>query len=330
MSIEILQSGLLATIQDLGRFGSQKYGVIVGGAMDPLAVRIGNILVGNEEGEAAIEITMYGTEILFKEDQLIAITGGQLDPHVDGEKLPMWRPVLIRKGQILHFKALRSGCRAYIAIAGGLEVPEVMGSKSTYLRAGIGGYEGRELRTGDILTFGYLTEHSKTLTKQLQEMPSHFTWSVNYSSFYTFKKKETIRILLGAEYERFTKDSQKKLISSPFKLTVNADRMGYQLEGTKLMLKKQFELLSEGVTYGTIQIPSNGQPIILMADCQTTGGYPKIGQVISADLPRLAQLQPGSEIRFQIVTIDEAEDILIEQEKDIHEVKIGIQFKVAG
>src|SRR5690625_4530052 len=154
MSVKVLKPGVLATIQDLGRFGSQKYGVIVGGAMDSLAVRIANILVGNEEDEATIEVTMFGTEIKFEEEHLIAITGANLDAKVDGEKIPIWQPVLIQKNQVLKFNAPILGARAYIAFSGGINVPKVMGSKSTYIQAQIGGYKGRALQTGDVLTIG--------------------------------------------------------------------------------------------------------------------------------------------------------------------------------
>lgn len=328
MSIEIVQPGFFATIQDLGRFGSQKYGVIVGGAMDSLSLRIANVLVGNEEGEAALEVTMFGTELKFDKDCLIAITGGNMDPVIDGEKAPMWQPVFIQKGQVLKLKSLVSGYRAYIAFAGGIKVPEVMGSKSTYIRAKIGGYEGRELQRGDIFACGDLTSSNRMIVEQAKAMNTPFSWSVHYASFYTFKRSQTIRILTGSEFDRFDSKSQKTLVSEPYKLSVNVDRMGYQLEGETLSLSEKFELLSEGVTYGTIQVPSNGQPIILMADRQTTGGYPKIGQVISADLPRLAQLQPGNKIQFEIVSIDKAERLLIQQEQDFHELKLGIQFKM--
>lgn len=327
MSIKILQSGFLATIQDLGRFGSQKYGVIVGGAMDSLAVRIANILVGNEEREATIEITMFGTELQFEKECLVAITGGDLNPTIDGEKAPMWRPILIHKGEVLKFTSPVSGCRAYIAFSGGLQVPEVMNSKSTYTQANIGGYKGRELRKNDTLYCGDISERAKTFIHQLKEKDHPFHWSANYASFYTFHHTETIRILEGSEFDRFDKHSQQSFLVEPYKITINANRMGYQLEGAKLDLNDEFDLLSEGVTYGTVQVPTNGQPIILMAERQTTGGYPKIGQVISVDLPRLAQMQPGNSIKFETVSIAEAEALLLQQERDIHEFKMGIHFK---
>ncbi len=326
MSVKVIKPGVLATIQDLGRFGSQKYGVIVGGAMDSLAVRIANILVGNEEGEATIEVTMYGTKLQFEDEHLIAVTGGYLEPKIDGEPLSMWRPALVRKGQVLTFNSPRSGCRAYIALSGGLQVPKVMGSKSTYTQANIGGYKGRELREDDVLFCGEVSEQGETFIRKLKELNTPVQWSVNYSPFY-FCTSEKIRILKGSEFDWFENKSQQNLLSEPYKITLNTNRMGCQLEGAKLSLMNKSELLSEGVTYGTIQVPTNGLPIILMAERQTTGGYPKIGQVITADLPRLAQMQPGNTIHFEIISIDEAEKLLIQQERDIHELKMGVHFK---
>lgn len=327
MSIKILNPGLMTTVQDLGRFGSQKYGVIVSGAMDPISLRIANLLVGNDQGEGAIEITLYGTTLEFEQDHLIAITGGNLQPTIDGKTVPMWRPIFVQKGSVLQFKSAITGCRAYVAFAGGVAIPKEMGSKSTYLRAKIGGYHGRALQKGDILKCGKKSETSKSFSKQLKKMKSPFTWFINYSSFFTFNKVETIRILKGSEFECFDKMSQHHFVKEPYILTTKADRMGYQLKGEKLTLSEKFELLSEGVTYGTIQVPSNGLPIILMADRQTTGGYPKIGQVITADLSKLAQMQPTNKVKFEIVSLDIAEEELIYQEEKLNELSLGIYLK---
>ncbi|WP_026564858.1 biotin-dependent carboxyltransferase family protein [Bacillus sp. UNC41MFS5] len=326
MSIKVLHPGLLTTIQDLGRFGSQKFGVIVSGAMDPISLRVANLLVGNGEGEGALEITLFGTTLQFDTDELVAITGGDLQPTIDGEKAPMWRPVLIRKGSILQFKSAMNGCRAYVAFAGGIEVPKVMGSKSTYLRATIGGLQGRALQKGDIFECGDFNPLSRSFVHQLERMTTHFKWSVNYTEFMTFNKTQTIRVLHGAEFERFDKASQQAFFSKRYRLTTQADRMGYRLEGESLSLSEKFELLSEGVTYGTIQVPSNGQPIILMVDRQTTGGYPKIGQVISTDLPCLAQMQPNANIQFEEVSLEQAELELIKQEQMLRKISMSIHF----
>ena len=327
MGVKVLQPGMLATIQDLGRYGLQKFGVIVGGAMDSISLRIANLLVGNAEGEGAVEVTIFGTSLLFESDELIAITGGNLQPTIEGKKIPMWQPILIRKGSVLKFNAAISGSRAYVSFGGGIQIPEVMGSKSTYIRAGIGGFQGRKLQKNDVFECAKRTEAGEDLFHQLQKKTSYLSWSVHYTPFVTFKKIQTIRIIRGSEYERFDEESLKKFFSTPYTITTHADRMGYRLEGQGIQLKEPFELLSEGVTFGTIQVPSNGQPIILMADRQTTGGYPKIGQVISADLPSLAQMQANGQVYFKEVTLEEAQWALIHQEKEMNELAFGLRLK---
>ncbi|RHW37593.1 biotin-dependent carboxyltransferase family protein [Lysinibacillus yapensis] len=328
MSITVLHPGLLATIQDLGRFGSQKYGVIVGGAMDAYSLRIANMLVGNEENEAVLELTILGTSIQFESDHLVAITGGDLQPTIDGETAPMWRPIYIRKGSILKFKSAVSGCRAYLAFAGGIEVPKIMGSKSTYLRAAIGGFNGRALQKGDKLLVGSPNSNiSHAFINQLKRNNEHFTWSINFTQLLSFPNSFTIRFIRGSEYERFQVSSQQTFQTKQYVITTQADRMGYRLDGETLQLSEQFDLLSEGVTYGTIQVPSSGQPIILMADRQTTGGYPKIGQVITADLPILSQMQPLSKIFFKEATLEKAESLLMEKENILNQIASGIVIK---
>ncbi|OAH59604.1 KipI antagonist [Domibacillus aminovorans] len=327
MTVKVLNQGLLTSIQDLGRYGSQKYGVIVSGAMDKYSLRVANLLVGNNENEGALEVTLLGTSLQFEKDMLIAITGGDLLASIDGEKAPTWRPILVRKGSVLQFKSPLKGCRAYVAFAGGIAVPEVMGSKSTYLRAGIGGFKGRALQKDDVITCGEMNEFSTLLFNQLNKRNGSFTWTVNYDVLINLQQTQTIRVIRGTEFDRFDEKSKRTLFNEPYTLTTQADRMGYRMEGPPLSLAKEFELLSEGVTHGTIQVPPNGNPIILMADRQTTGGYPKIAQIISADLPSMAQLQPTAKIHFKEISYREAEIELLKKEQIINEIKTGIRFK---
>lgn len=327
MTVRILHPGMLTTIQDLGRYGFQKYGVIVGGAMDEYSLRAANLLVGNKENEGALEITLLGPSILFEKDRLIAITGGDLSAFIDGKKAAMWRPILVRKGSILKFKSPLKGCRAYVAFAGGFAIPEVMGSKSTYLRAGIGGFNGRALQKEDVLEFNEMNVHSQRIFTKLSNLGSNINWSFNYHKLINLKQTQTIRVIHGTEFDRFDQQSQKDLFSKPFTLTTHADRMGYRMEGPTLTLAEKFELFSEGVTHGTIQVPPSGNPITLMADRQTTGGYPKIAQIISADLPKMAQLQPTATIHFKAVSHEEAEKELIKKERIIDKLKMGIRLK---
>lgn len=328
MTVKVLHPGLLTTIQDLGRCGSQQYGVIVSGAMDPYSLRVANLLVGNKENEGALEITLFGTSLLFGEDQLIAITGGDLQAVMDGEKAPIWRPILVKKGSTLQFKSPLKGCRAYVAFAGGIDVPEVMGSKSTYLRAGIGGFQGRALKKMDVIQFGDLNEFNQVIFSKVKKVEGVPNWSINSTKLIDLAQKQSIRVIRGSEFDRFDENSKKSLFSEPFTVTTQSDRMGYRMEGPVLSLEKKFDLLSEGVTKGTIQVPPNGNPIILMADRQTTGGYPKIAQIISADLPSVGQLQPRAAIHFKEISHDEAEQELLAKERILDEIKTGIRLKL--
>lgn len=328
MSIRVLHSGLLTTIQDIGRYGSQKFGVIVSGAMDSYSLRLANLLVGNKENEATLEITLFGTTLQFDEDTLISITGGDFLPTIDGNKVLSWRPILIKKNSVLKFNSAIKGSRAYVAFAGGIDIPEIMKSKSTYLRANIGGFKGRALQKGDIFSVGEVSEIGEKLIEQLKN--SDATWSVDFNNLIRFEQNQYIRVLKGTEFNRFDQESQNIFFEKPYTLTVQSDRMGYRLDGPTLSLAENFELLSEGVTFGTVQIPSNGQPIILMADRQTTGGYPKIAQVITADLPSLAQIQPTRTIRFKEVTLAEAENEIFKNEQQIKNIKNAIHYKIVS
>ncbi|OIK16312.1 KipI antagonist [Bacillus sp. MUM 116] len=328
MTIKVLHPGLLTTIQDLGRYGSQKFGVIVSGAMDSYSLRAANLLVGNKENEGALEITLFGTSLLFEEDRVIAITGGDLQAVIDGKKAATWRPILVRKGSVLQFKSAIHGCRAYVAFAGGIAVPEVMGSKSTYLRAGIGGFKGRALKKEDIIEFGEMSKLSQSIFTMWENLKSNPTWSVNYTKLVNLQQSQTIHVIRGSEFDCFDEKSKRRLFQEPFKLTTQADRMGYRIEGPQLSLEKKFELLSEGVTFGTIQVPPSGNPIVLMADRQTTGGYPKIGQIMTADLSSMAQLQPNAVIHFKEISHEDAEKELLAKEKILDEIKAGIRFKI--
>lgn len=328
--ITIKKPGLLTTIQDLGRHGFQRYGVIAGGAMDTFAHRIANFLVGNEENAPTIEITMLGPVIEFDENALISICGGDLSPMINGKPVRPWRTIFVKKGSELRFGSLKSGCRANLAIAGGLSIPSIMGSKSTYLRAGIGGFHGRSLQMGDQIPFGLPNEISAKIMCELDAHCHHFfemEWSVTSELIPNNKKSASIRVIKGRQYHLFTEDSRKNFFSNTFEVTTQSDRMGYRLKGEPLSLEHAQEILSEAVNFGTIQVPSDGNPIILLADRQTTGGYPKIGQVASVDLPRLAQMKPGDQLRFSEITIEQAFHLLIEKEKEIQQLKKGILLK---
>ncbi|WP_121640135.1 biotin-dependent carboxyltransferase family protein [Virgibacillus sp. Bac330] len=329
-SVRVLQAGLYTTVQDLGRFGYQKYGVIVSGPMDAYSLRIANLLVGNEEKEAVIEMALAGATLQFNESHVIAITGGDLTPKLDGKPVPMWRPILVKKGSVLQFRFAIKGCYAYVSFAGGIHVPKIMDSKSTYVRAGIGGYGGRTLQKGDTFACGDRSLIAEALVHQLERAPDHLSWSVNPSPLITFHNHSFIRIMKGNEFEQFDKRSKYAFFHENYTITTQSDRMGYRLTGHLLSLTEKFDMLSEAVTFGTIQVPPNGQPIILMADSQTTGGYPKIAQVISADLATLAQTRPNTSVRFQEVRLVEAEAILLEHKRILQQIAARIKWKALG
>lgn len=327
MSITIIHPGLMATVQDRGRFGSQRYGVIVSGAADLMSHRLANILVGNDENAATMEVTMFQTAFRFNEETLFAITGANLRPLLNGKEVPMWRPLLAQPDDELRFQAPLEGSRAYVSFAGGLLVPAILNSKSTYLRAHIGGWKGRALQRGDTIPFGLLHAQNEQMKRYVLEHTS-ISWSIRHSEFVSFEKKRVIRFTEGLQYEAFTEDAKLALEQTTYTMTAQSDRMGCRLSGEPLRLKRQKELLSEAVTAGTIQIPNNGLPIVLLADRQTTGGYPKIGQVISVDLPRVAQLRPGETIQFKKITVQEAERLYLEREWLLHQLQIGIALKI--
>jgi antagonist of KipI len=334
MIVRVNRPGLLTSVQDAGRYGFQKHGVIVSGAMDPLAHRVANLLVGNDETAATLEMTLKGATLEFQEDALISICGGDLSPSVGGVAVPLWKPVFLRKGSVLDFGQCRTGTRAYLAIAGGWNTPAIMNSRSTYLRAGIGGFEGRALRAGDELIAGEPSGLGSRIFKRLsnQSESAAFVateWGVAKEMLPFYSTEPTVRAMRGNQYDWFTEESGKAFFTEPYRVTPQSDRMGYRMDGPKLELTEQIELISEAVAFGTVQVPSEGKPIVLLADRQTTGGYPKIAQIATVDLPLMAQTKPGDIIRFAEISREEAEWLLLVRESEIRQLKMGILLKDA-
>ncbi|WP_196593737.1 5-oxoprolinase subunit C family protein [Pectinatus sottacetonis] len=331
MSLKIIRPGLLTSIQDSGRHGYQKIGVLVSGAMDIYSMRLSNMLVGNNENEGTIEITLLGPTIEFTADTLIAVTGGNFNPIIDGMPVPYMRPVAVKAGAVMKFSSSQPGCRAYLAAAGGFDVPVVMGSKSTYLRAGIGGFKGRSLQKNDILHTGNPNSFSQQiLTTLLSRGAQSFAearWFIG-RPFSADNLHKPIRVTSGMHYKYFDQQSKYDFFSSDYLITNNADRMGYRLQGHPLNTEKPMEIISEAVGLGTIQVPPQGNPIILMADHQSVAGYPVIAQAITADTARIAQLKPNDHIRFKLISHEEAEQIFIEKEKTMENIKIAIKAKL--
>jgi antagonist of KipI len=332
MTVRVIRPGLLTSVQDAGRYGFQKHGVIVSGAMDPFAQRIANLLVGNEGTVATLEMTLKGPTLEFQEDALISLCGGNLSPTVGGVSVPLWKPIYMKKGSVLDFGHCRSGTRAYLAIAGGWSVPTVMDSRSTYLRAGIGGYLGRGLQAGDELADGEPTRLGVLIANRLSNQSdvtafAAADWGVTHELIPSYSGEPTIRAMRGNQFDWFTAESRHSFFTEPYRVTPQSDRMGYRLDGPLLELTEQTELISEAVAFGTVQVPSEGKPIVLLADRQTTGGYPKIAQIATVDLPLMAQTKPGDFIRFTEISREEAEWLLLVRESEIRQLKTGIMLK---
>ena len=321
--LKILKGGMLTSVQDLGRYGFQKYGVIASGAMDPFAHRIANLLIGNPENAATLEISLTGPTIEFESDAAIALCGGDLSPQIDGKSCRMWSILAVKKGSVLSFGAPKKGCRTYLAAAGGIDIPDVMHSKSTYLRAAIGGFQGRALKAGDRVPLNAVDP--KRAAALVKAANSGQEWQIPAIRYFN---EPVVRIMKGRQFGLFDAKSQAQLFDGLFTVGTHSDRMGYRLEGTPLALSEAAELISEPVAFGSIQVPPDGNPIVLMADRQTTGGYPKIGQVASIDLPLISQLNPGDKIRFKEISLEEAQKRMLAQEQHIRQLKIGIDLKM--
>ncbi|WP_138419910.1 biotin-dependent carboxyltransferase family protein [Aquibacillus sediminis] len=328
--IKIKKPGLLSSIQDLGRYGFQKYGVIASGVMDPYAHRIANLLVGNEEKESTLEITLIGPEMVFEQDVLIAICGGDLSPIINDQPIHMWRPIYVTKGSILRFGSAKSGCRAYLAIAGGFQVSRQMASKSTYLRAGMGGYNGRALREEDQVSIGEKSLNSMRLSEQLTKHANgvkEASWSIASSDLANMYQTSTIRVMKGRQFDWFTNETKQLFANEDFKVTPQSDRMGYRLNGPHLQLENKQQMVSEAVTFGSIQVPADGKPIILMADRQTIGGYPIIAQIATVDLSHVSQSKPGERLRFEWISYQEAQQLYLAREAYMQQLANGILLK---
>ncbi|OMF60447.1 biotin-dependent carboxyltransferase family protein [Paenibacillus sp. FSL R5-0766] len=334
MSIEVIRPGLLSTVQDEGRTGYRRYGIHPGGVMDTFAARAANMLVGNSRHAAVLEMTMTGPELRFQESQLVSLCGADLTATVDHLPVPLWRPVLVRAGSVLKFGQCRHGLRGYLAIAGGIAVPEVMGSRSTDLKTGLGGMEGRALRVGDLLSNGAPSAEARGWMQRMEQQVKESerdhqilapAWLLSERERPDYYGQPVIRVMESKDSSLFSQESLAQFYASP-----QSDRMGYRLQGSILELDQPLDRLSEAVTYGTVQVPPDGQPIILMADHQTIGGYPVIAQVARVDMPILAQARPGTQISFKKITHDQAGQLYMEQEINMQLIDKLIRRRMAG
>lgn len=300
--LEVLEPGMLTTVQDRGRYGYQRFGVPVSGGMDQFALRAANLLVGNDDGAACLELTVLGPRVRFLADTWIALTGADLAPQLNGQPLPRWQSVRVARDDVLSFGGAQDGMRAYLAVAGGLDVPVVMGSRSTYVKAGIGGFQGRALKAGDVLSA--LPPRSGFAERKLPAGVEPPVYGHEYE----------VRVVLGPQDSAFTREGIKTFLESRYVVSIQSDRMGYRLEGPPIQHVKGPDIVSDGTPLGAVQVPGNRLPIVLLADRGTTGGYTKIATVISVDISKLAQAMPGDSVRFRVVTLEQAHAILREQE----------------
>jgi len=313
--MRILRPGLLTSLQDLGRYGLQHLGIVPCGAMDPVAHRIANALVGNPATCATLECTVLGPELVFGRDSLVALYGAAFEAKADKKPFPRNRPVLLRAGTVLATGAASRGARAYLAIAGGFRVPEVLGSLSTYIPAGFGGLAGRALKAGDVISGASdLRELSaarfgRIARKAVHEVSGMLTvrWSAPELTL-PYGEGFTVRAMEGRHYAQFDAASKDAFFGEAWRVSPDSNRMGYRLKGPQLARAKAVDVLSEPTCLGTVQVPNDGIPIALMADHQTTGGYPKIAEIAGVDIPCLAQLAPGGQVRFVKCTVTEAEE----------------------
>ena len=300
--IEILTSHALNTIQDLGRIGARRFGVSTSGAMDPIAVEAGNALLGNDSTAACIEVQTFPFRLRFGADIAFALTGVDCNAELAGRPVPPWWCTRAKAGEVLALAAPRRGARAYLTFEGGIDLPPVLGSRSTHIRGGFGGLDGRPLRESDIVPISAGRGEAIRRFDFGAEPPEVAIAGANASDDGVFR----VRVLRAGEYDLFSDDMQKTFWSTTWKVSLQSDRGGFRLSGAELKLPKPVEMRSHGVVAGVVQVPPAGAPIIQMSDANTAGGYPKIAAVIQADLWRLGQARPGSMIAFSEVDYPEA------------------------
>jgi len=312
MGIRVLKAGMLTTVQDLGRTGYQSQGFSVAGVMDVRSFKIANLLLDNPENEAVLEFTLIGPTLQFTSETIIAITGGDFTPTINGEAVPMYEAVYVNRGDILKFASARTGSRGYIAFSSYLDIPVVMGSRCTNLKSRIGGYKGRKLKDEDYIGFRIKRRYLPYfLSRRLK--PDDFS-----------AETETLRVVLGPQDELFTKQGMDAFLSQEYTVTSDFDRMGCRLEGAFIAQKDHADMISDGIAYGSVQVPSHGKPIILLSDRQTTGGYPKIATVASVDIPKLVQRKTDHKIRFRAISVQEAQKLYLEEERAYEKMRSEI------
>ena len=323
-ALRVDSPGPLTTVQDLGRYGYQRFGVPVSGAMDKFALRAGNLMVGNRGNAAALEFTLAGPKLLVLRSCRVAVTGAEAPVELDGMSVPQWQAFNATAGSVLNVGTTVDGLRGYLCLSGGIKVPRVLGSRSTYLKSGFGGFKGRAVSQDDVIQVG--RTQLGAVVMQGEPDPSIAPY---------YGDEHDVRVVLGPQHEAFTDEGKFTLLNSVFTVAPQSDRVGYRLMGPVIEHSGSSDIVSDGAPMGAVQVPGDGQPIVLMADRGVTGGYAKIATVISADLPLVAQARPDDSVQFRAVTVEEAEQIRWEQEAILHalagftEVPTGSSYSVA-
>ncbi len=298
MGLHFLQGGMLTTVQDMGRIGYRQYGISLSGVMDSRSAALANALVGNPEGEAVLEMTLLGPTIQFSRDTRIALTGGAMPVRCGEISIPMYTEYLVKAQETVVFGSMTSGCRSYLAVGGGMDLNPVMGSYSTYLKGGIGGFQGRTLAKGDVIALRQGTKEGMSSPRTL--IPEDFS-----------SRRKVLRVVLGPQEEAFSQGGLDTFLGETYEVSPQCDRMGYRFLGEKIQHSKDANIISDGITSGSVQVSGDGMPIVMMADSQTTGGYAKIATVISVDLPLLAQSKPRDLIQFEKISVEEAQKLYV-------------------
>lgn len=324
MSLKIIKAGIMDTIQDLGRYGYQHIGINPTGAMDKYAMQVSNILVGNDPGEAVIELHFPASVFLFTRPAIIALSGADFSPCVNGEPVPMLHPLMVAKNDLLHFNKPVHGARTYLARNGGMMIEKWLDSYSTNIKARAGGFKGRNLNKDDEIRF------NNNFHFQNKDNFKSLPWKadINWEQESGIEDSNKIFVIKGNEWDRLAEGSKENFISTSFEITPQSDRMGYRLNNDPLQVTTNEELVSAAVSFGTIQLLPNGQLIILAADHQTTGGYPRIGHVICAHHSRLAQFKAGDKILFQIIEVKKAEELFIKQQQHLLQLGNACTFRL--
>ncbi|NPV69026.1 MAG: 5-oxoprolinase subunit PxpB [Firmicutes bacterium] len=319
-SFEVLDGGFLTTVQDYGRFGYQQFGMPPSGAMDRFSLPVANLLVGNSPDAAGLEVTYVGPRLRALRPVLVAVTGAEFEPTVNGRLVPQWESIELREGDVLEFGVPQAGCRAYIAVAGGIAVPVVMGSRSTYLRGAVGGIEGRRLASGDRIAT--LIPETGVFAATGSSMPDRLRPR--------FGREWVVRAVPGPQADHFTRAGIDTLFSAAWTVTGQSDRMGMRLKGPRVEHAGKPDIISDGIPHGAIQVPGEGQPIVMLADRQTTGGYPKIATVIGPDIDLLGQARPGDTVFFRPTTVEQAHEVLRTYSATLSAIAARLRPKVIG